>query len=302
MRNARALQRLIFGWICLAILHPVVGIADTVQTADVEIVYEKGTRPLAEEALRVYPAVRAEIERTFSWNVDFRPTITFVRDRQAFQKTAGSDIYAAYAVPQRYLIVIDAAKATASPFTVRTTLEHEMCHLLIHRHITKTRVPRWLEEGVCQWASRGLSELTLTQGERRFSEAVLADSLMRFSDLWAFPEDEASIVLAYEQSKRLIEYISSRYGSDTVRRILDDMREGYDADASVQKNLSLSLSELERDWRADLKRRHPWYRFVSDNIYLLLFLIGAMITLYGFLRFVKKKREYVDDGLDDDGI
>jgi cellulose synthase/poly-beta-1,6-N-acetylglucosamine synthase-like glycosyltransferase len=66
-------------------------------------------------------------------------------------------------------------------------------------------------------------------------------------------------------------------------------------DDSIQKSLSVSTSELEIKWLAYLKRKHTWFSYLSYNIYTILFSLAAVITVYGFIRLLKKKRAYVDD-------
>jgi hypothetical protein len=250
---------------------------------------------MAEEVAKVYPAIRAELEKSLPWETDFYPRIVLVKDRQVFLRAAGSKIFLAYAVPRRYLIVIDTSRVYAKPFTLETTLKHELCHLLLHHHIADSRLPRWLDEGVCQWASGGISELMATHGSNALTKAVVDKTVMRMRDLETFPRDEESIVLAYEESKNLIEYIAGEYGQQSIVRMLNYLREGYTVDDSVQKSLSITLAELERTWHGYLKGKYSWFSYLSNNLYPILFLAGALLTILGFIRFLKKKREYVDE-------
>jgi len=265
------------------------------QTREVEVFYDENSLSMAEEVVKMYPDIRKELEKSLPWKTDFQPRILLVKDRHAFIQSAGSDIFLAYAVPRRYLIVLDVSRVYSKPFTLETTLKHELCHLLLHHYIADTGLPRWLDEGVCQWASGGISELLLEHGGNALAKAVMADTIMRMKDIETFPKDEASIVLAYEQSKNLIEYIANQYGQDSVVRILSYVREGYTVEESIQKSLLISLPELEHTWHAHLRGKHLWFSYVSSNLYTILFLLGGLITIFGFIRFLKKKREYVDE-------
>jgi hypothetical protein len=275
--------------------HSLSAAPESFQTRDLEVLYDKNSLYMAEEVVKMYPDIREELEKSLPWKTDFQPRILLVKDRHAFIQAAGSDIFLAYAVPRRYLIVLDASRVYSKPFTLETTLKHELCHLLLHRHIADAGLPRWLDEGVCQWASGGISELLATYGGNALAKAIMADTIMRIKDLETFPKDEASLVLAYEQSKNFIEYIAGQYGQDSIVRILNYMREGDTADESIQKSLSISLHELEHTWHAHLRGKHVWFSYLSSNLYTILFLLGGLITIYGFIRFLKKKREYVDE-------
>jgi len=276
-------------------IHSLSAAPESFQTRDLEVLYDKNSLYMAEEVVKMYPDIREELEKSLPWKTDFQPRILLVKDRHAFIQAAGSDIFLAYAVPRRYLIVLDASRVYSKPFTLETTLKHELCHLLLHRHIADAGLPRWLDEGVCQWASGGISELLATYGGNALAKAIMADTIMRIKDLETFPKDEASLVLAYEQSKNFIEYIAGQYGQDSIVRILNYMREGDTAYESIQKSLSISLPELEYTWHAHLRGKHLWFSYLSSNLYTILFLLSGLITIYGFIRFLKKKREYVDE-------
>lgn len=276
-------------------IHSLSAAPESFQTRDLEVLYDKNSLYMAEEVVKMYPDIREELEKSLPWKIDFQPRILLVKDRHAFIQAAGSDIFLAYAVPRRYLIVLDASRVYSKPFTLETTLKHELCHLLLHRHIADAGLPRWLDEGVCQWASGGISELLATHGGNALAKAIMADTIMRIKDIETFPTDEASLVLAYEQSKNFIEYIAGQYGQDSIVRILNYMREGDTVDESIQKSLSISLPELEHTWHAHLRGKYSWFSYLSSNLYTILFLLGGLITIYGFIRFLKKKREYVDE-------
>ncbi len=272
----------------------------SLSTPDVEVVYEDGSLAMAEEVAGIYPAVRRDLNKLFSWKTDFAARIILIRDGRLFARAAGGEIFLAYAVPGRYDIVLDASRVYARPFTLEATLRHEVCHLILHHHIPAASLPRWLDEGVCQWASDGISELAVTKGSSALAEAVIADRVLNINEIEIFPGDEQSLVLAYEQSKSLVEHIESRYGRDGILRILEYARQGHAADESIRKGLGVSLPELELLWLAHLKGRHTWLYYLSSNLYTILFMMAGIATIYGFLRFLKRKREYADE--EDDGL
>src|SRR5208283_2145176 len=81
----------------------------------------------AMEVLKSYPGIREELARDIGWGTDSRPEIILVKDSNAFNKVAGSDLVTAIAVPKNNLIIMDASKMNVYPFTLRVTLKHEMC-------------------------------------------------------------------------------------------------------------------------------------------------------------------------------
>jgi Peptidase MA superfamily len=288
-------------WLFLFTHQSVSAAPKSLKTPELEVLYEDVSRSMAEEVVTVFPDVKEALKKYIPWDTNFNPTVILLKDRRVFLQNAGGEIFLAYAVPRRYLIVLDASRVYSKPFTLETTLKHELCHLLLHHNIAETSLPRWLDEGICQWASGGISELLATDGSSALAKAIVADRVLRIRDIETFPKDEASIVLAYEESKNLIEYINNHYGRDALLRMLNYAREGYAVDESIQKSLAISLPELERTWHTYLRGKYTWFSYLSNNLYIILFLLGGVITIYGFLRFLKKKREYVDEE-EDDGL
>ena len=275
----------------------------TMRTTDSNIFFDRSLSGVARDVAGIYPSTKADLERTFKWKADFTPDIVLVKDRHQFREIAGSDIIVAYAVPGRNLIVLDASRIYAKPFTVETTLKHEACHLLLHSKIDRDRLPRWLDEGVCQWASGGVAELLWGEQEDIFSRAVISGSVIEIQRLDRFPSDEKNLALAYQESRSIVQYMVARFGSQSLLALLGYMHNGDTVQEAVRKTFSMSLPELDRAWQLWSKRRHSWFLYVSDNIYEIIFALTAVITIYGFVRLVKKRRAYRDEvgGDDEEG-
>lgn len=278
----------------LIFLNPIYAEMDTLQTNDVTVLFKGPIGDIARDVIKLYPAVRADLTDTFRWEVGFRPEVVLVDDRDNFRKIVGNDIIVAFAVPSQKLIVLDTSRVYTKPFTLESTLKHELCHILLHHNIKSERLPRWLDEGVCQWASGGIAEL-MADDDRAIAKASMSERLIKIGELERFPLDERSLILAYQESKSIVEYIVSEFGKQGILNVLEYLKEGYSVDDSIQKSLSVSLFELEKNWHAHLKRKHTWFSYFSNNLYTILFSLAAIITVYGFIRLLKKKREYKDE-------
>jgi hypothetical protein len=228
--------------------------------------------------------------------VDFKPTVLLDRGGETIKRNTGNDIFVAYAVPQRNLIVLDTSRVYAKPFSLESTLKHELCHLIIHRNIENP--PQWLDEGVCQWASGGIAEFMTEDGKRALQNAAVSGRLISIRELVRFPPED--IILAYEESKSIIEYIEKEFGKQGVLRILAYLKEGYPLDDSLQKGISVTTLELDEKWQAYLNKRRGWFPYLSRNLYGILFFFAALITVYGFMRMLKKKKEQIDEPEDED--
>ena len=267
-----------------------------IETKDIAVLYDNPLKPAAEEVASIYPGLMAELEDTLGWNLDYKPAVLLIKDRATFQERAGSPFFTAFAVPGHGTVVIDYSRMAARPSLLRETLKHELCHLLLHRHIQGANLPKWLDEGVAQWVSGGMAEIIMDRERFILTRAVLSGRYFRISDLATqFPADERGLLTAYEQSKDLIEYIVKRFGANRIPDILDHLREGFSPDRAIYRSLFISLDDLEREWIKDLRKRATWLTYLSVYLYEILFFLGALLTVLGFIRVMIRKRNYRDD-------
>ena len=267
----------------------------------VSVLFEEPLKNAAKEVANIYPGLIAELEKTLKWKLDYKPGVILIKERKSFQKMAGSDLVVAYAVPQREFIAIDYSRMNNTPFTLRITLKHELCHLLLHRHIQGGRLPKWLDEGIAQWVSDGFGEIIMDRSKSFLTKAALTGNYIPVSDLAVrFPENRQGLLLAYDESKSLVEYIVSEFGKGSILAILENLKDGYEINPAIEKGISISLYELENQWRASLSKRFTWLIYLSNNLYGILFFLAALLTIVAFIRFMKKKIDYKDE--DDDDI
>ena len=276
---------------------------NTIQKNGVNILYDEPLRPVAEEAIELYPLIKRNIEKILFWEVNFIPTVILIKDSVTFQMMAGNDLIVAYAVPYRDLMVIDCARMKTEPFTLEAIMKHELCHLLLHKNIKDQNLPVWLDEGVAQWVSGGLADIIMDRYSA-LDEAIFSNRFIRLKYLEnGFPDDERRLILAYAESKSLTDYIISEYGPDGLLRLLDYLKDGEGINSAVQKAYVISFDELEKRWYDRLKKRATILTFLINNLYEILFFLSALLLIYGFIRVIIKRRsyeEYEDEDEDED--
>ncbi len=254
------------------------------------VYYDASIFQAAKETVRVYPFVKEDLERVFGWKIDFKVSVVLVSETNRFQRMARSNMAAAYAVPEKNLMVIDYSRMLIDPFNLEVSLKHELCHLLIHSRIGRV-VPRWLEEGVCQWASDGIGEIIMDQKRSFLNRAALKGRFIPLASLEkGFPSDREGLLLAYEQSKSFVNYIIRRFGRPSVLGILANMEEGGKPKEAFHKTLSVALADLEIQWQESIRKKITWFTFLSYHLYEILFALTALIAIYAFFRAVKKKK------------
>lgn len=286
----------------LILLNPLYALEmETRRSEEVIVRFEKPLTRVAQEVIRLYPVARAEIEKTFRAPIGFIPTVILIRDRDTFQRITGSRPVVAVAVSAQDLIIIDNSSMKSYPFTLKVTLKHELCHLFLNHYIKEESLPRWLNEGISQWASDGIAELVTGRHDNVLKQATLSDRIIPLDDISkSFPEDERALHLAYEESKSVVEYISGEYGPDGILLVLDLLRDGHSVDSAFLSGLGVSAGDLEERWREHLRRKTTWFLYMSDHLYQILFVLAAILLTYAFIKVIVKKRAYKDEG-DDEG-
>jgi hypothetical protein len=206
----------------------------------------------------------------------------------------------AVAFPKLRRIVIRSPRLTggdgADPATI---LRHELGHLYLDLAAGGSdRVPRWFNEGfsafyASEW--RWVDPARLAWGRWTGSLVPLAELDATFPDLPA-PR------LAYIQSMAAVRSLRRRGGDDSVRLLLDRLREGHTFDAALRATYGLTLGQFYADWSSELDREFGWGVALTDQRALwigaaLLVLAGYLIRRRGLRREIESRRQAEDAAL-----
>jgi Peptidase MA superfamily len=262
--------------------------------------YEPSLEKAAQEVMGIYPAVEDALWELFDWRPEPRPRILITEGKEPFFGVDWEKApISAFALPGRHLAVLHWGRVGRDQLRVHDVLKHEVCHILLHQRL-KAPLPRWLDEGVCQWASDGVSELLAGPRPSRLSQAVSAGTILPLRQLErTFPVDVDDLILAYEESKGFVVYLVNRFGKSSLIRLLRLAAEGHPVREGLLRGTAETLDALERDWHASLKGRGLWFAKVSHYLYEVLFVVMALLAAWGFIRQVLKKRAYRDDAPED---
>jgi hypothetical protein len=268
----------------------------TIQNKDLIVSYTESLRHAAHDVVKLHPKLKHDLEKELLWPFREITAVLLLENSLAFHRMVGNKLIVAIAIPQKNLIVIDYSRANAHPFSFESIIKHEMCHLLLHQHIKDSNLPKWLDEGICQLLSDGVAEIMVEQSSALLDSAILGKRLMSIRRLDRhFPREDQLLQLAYAQSKSLVAYTNNRFGRSGIIGILEQLERGHDVDTAVHQSLSISLKELEEQWRNNLKRKTNWFSYLAKNLYVLLFFLGALITIAAALRLIIKKRRYMNE-------
>jgi len=187
----------------------------------------------------------------------------------------------------------------AHPFSLRDTFKHEICHLLLHQHIRSDLLPRWLDEGIAQWASDGAGDILLDHKRSVLNRVALRGRFIPLRALASgFPRKDQDLMLAYEESRGFVDHLIGRSGPDGILALLQYLKQGAAPEDALVKAYGVSMSELEREWHQSLRNRMTWLTYLSYHLYDILFLVAALMTVYGFIRIMIRKRRRLKEAVD----
>jgi hypothetical protein len=275
------------------------------QDRNATVYYGDSLHPAATKIMEIFPQVYHDLINIFGWELVSRPSVLLIKDRNRFQRMAESPLSVAFAVPEKNLIVIDYSRMLVRPFSLEVTLKHELCHILLHQHIRSALLPRWLDEGLCQWASDGIDEIIMDQQHSLLNRAALSKDFIPLNNLnRRFPRDERGLILAYQESKSFVTYLFSHFGTTKVLSMLHLLAKGSETRLAVKKAFSTPLEELEKQWLQTVKPRMAWLEQISYHLYEILFAFAAIVCAYAFVRILLRKRLYKseDDSINEDSF
>jgi hypothetical protein len=265
----------------------------------IRLLFEPPHEPVARELVHTYPEVREELKRTFGWDLTPTLSVRLIRDSRQFQQWVDSPLTVAFALPRDDLVVIDTSRMKTHPFSLRNTFKHELCHLLLHQNIQDDLLPRWLDEGVAQWASDGAGDILLDQKRSVLNRVALRGRFIPLDSLTrGFPRNDQDLMLAYEESKSFIDHLIGMSGTEGVLKILKEMKQGNDVEDAVLKAYAVSLHDLERGWQRSLRSRMTWFTYLSYHLYEILFALAALACIYGSIRIMVNKRRRMKEDLE----
>jgi hypothetical protein len=258
------------------------------------LVREEGLEVQARQLEQMYPEVRRNLESALGWELRRPPQVVLTADRETFEKMSGSPLVSAIAVPRQQTIVMLLSAATSTS-VMRETLEHELCHLVLHDHISQKRLPKWLDEGICQWVSGSLGEILAGQGLVTAGINLSRHPIPLEQLAESFPGEKRLLVQAYEESRLFVDFLVARYGKNGLIRLLEHLKEGEAVDDAALKAFSSSLESLQTEWLRELQDRNLWLLWFSQYLYEILFFLAALLTVLAAVRLMIRKRTYDPD-------
>ncbi len=169
-------------------------------------------------------------------------------DLRSAVELAGREWLGGQARPELGVVLVAIPPGDSARLQMRRDIPHELTHLMTFVAATPNydAVPRWLDEGLA----------TLNEGEPNsiqvlaVQEALAKNKLIPIESLCgAFPADASAALLAYGESRYIVQQIINEYGSAGIQALLAAYRDGATCSGGVERALNITLPELELKWR-----------------------------------------------------
>jgi tetratricopeptide (TPR) repeat protein len=133
-----------------------------------------------------------------------------------------------------------------------STLWHEMSHVFTLT-LTDSHVPRWFTEGIAVHEETAVSP---EWGDRLIPDVLMAikeKQLLPISELdrgFIHPRAAAQVLVSYYQAGRICDFITDKWGWDTILAMLKDYANDVDTPTVIRKELKMEPEEFDKQFLA----------------------------------------------------
>jgi hypothetical protein len=205
-----------------------------------------------------------------------------IDDLRSAVELAGREWLGGQARPELGVVLVAIPPGDSARLQMRRDIPHELTHLMtfVAAAPNYDAVPRWLDEGLA----------TLNEGEPNSTQVLAVQDALAKNRLipieslcGAFPADASAALLAYGQSRYIVQQIINEYGSAGIQALLAAYRDRATCSGGVERALNITLPELELKWRGALQADPtnptttvPTSRSTATGILPWLLLIGVI--------------------------
>lgn len=264
--------------------------------------YDKKNEKLAKHILEISENAGESVSLKTGIKYDKPLTIKISQSKNDFNSELGIknlDIQGVAISDLGYVILNPDNIFKSSSDDIFKLLEHEFSHIFLGDYISHSSdlsFPRWLNEGIAQYVSGGMSELYSFSYQNSLQSAFIANKVLPFSLLInTFPGTRDNFTLAYAQSISMTQYLVDKYGEENLRVLINNIKKEENFYKAFSNTYSTEFNQIEREW-LDEKRQSNYtidYYFSThiDAIINGLLVLSALLAFtVNFIRTRKRKR------------
>lgn len=203
--------------------------------------------------------------------------------------SGGEDWVAGHANPALGVVMVVVEPGAEQNITMEQRIPHELMHVMMYRSVGVgyNNIPAWLREGTATLAE----VFPNADYDRILANATAGNSLIPIKDLCAsFPADAGTAFLAYAESRSFTNYLHDTYGSTGLLNLAASYADGVDCERGTERAFSVSLSNLEMQWRSSVLGQNTFLAALQNIApYLVLLCLVLIIPLMGMIGARRKK-------------
>ncbi|MCK5687653.1 tetratricopeptide repeat protein [Myxococcota bacterium] len=165
------------------------------------------------------------------------------------------------AICKFHRLMVTSPLATWNGYDWADTMAHELVHLIISKK-SRNNIPIWLHEGIAKYYEsrwKGAAGQALSHhSENLLAEAVKTREFVTFDEMHPsmakLPSQEAA-ALAFAEVFSVIEFLSKKYGNQSIADILSKTRTGMPLEKALKNTFGFGMKGLEKKWHRWLKSR-----------------------------------------------
>ena len=211
-------------------------------------------RPYFEAEMRRAIAV---YEKKYRWKLTSPVQVEVYPDHEDFAvRTLGMPGLGALGVTFGNVVAMDSPSGRPpGTFHWASVLWHEMSHVFTVS-MTNSHVPRWFTEGIAVHEETAASP---EWGDRLGPDEIAAvknHQLLPVADLdrgFVHPVNPQQVLVSYFEAGRICDYITEKWGWDTVLAMLRDFGASQDTAAVIRKELKMEPADFDRQFIAALE-------------------------------------------------
>jgi cellulose synthase operon protein C len=196
----------------------------------------------------------ATYEKKYKMTLDHKVQVEVYPDHEDFAvRTLGMPGLGALGVTFGYSIAMDSPSGRPpGEFHWASTLWHEMSHVFTLT-MTNSKVPRWFTEGIAVHEETAASP---EWGDRLGPEEIMAVkdyTLLPIAELdrgFIHPSYPQQVVVSYFQGGKICDFITEKWGWDTILAMLHDYAHGEETSDVIRKELKVEPAEFDKQFRA----------------------------------------------------
>ncbi len=142
------------------------------------------------------------------------------------------------------------------PYNWARTLWHELAHTMTVG-LSDYRISRWLTEGLSVYEEVRTNPAWRRDMEIQFFTAYDNNRLHELEKMdrgFTRPTFQGQVLLSYYHAYRVVEFLVSEYGFDTLIRLLRTLSQGQTEEVAMQEVFGKSRRELDKEFREYLDR------------------------------------------------